>query len=71
MFTLEEILSELEKNTKFSRKQLYERVKKKHEELSGLISLEGAGHLVARDLGVNLLLPEKRSLKIKDIPSAS
>jgi len=67
MFTLEEILSELEKNTKFSRKQLYEKIKKKHEELSGLISLEGAGHLVARDLGVNLLLPEKRSLKIKDI----
>jgi replication factor A1 len=67
MLTLEEILSELEKNTKFSRKQLYERVKKKHEELSGLVSMEGAAHLVARDLGINLLLPAKRILKIKDI----
>lgn len=69
MLTLEEILSELEKNTKFSRKQLYERVKKKHEELSGLVSLEGAAHLVARDLGVSILIPEKRALKIKDIVS--
>lgn len=67
MLSLEEILSELEKKTKFSRKQLYEKVKKKHEELSGLISMEGAGHLVARDLGVNLIGPEKRVLRIKDI----
>jgi len=69
MLTLEEILSELEKNTKFSRKQLYERIKKKHEELSGLVSIEGAAHLVARDLGVSILIPEKRALKIKDIVS--
>jgi len=69
MLTLEEILSELEKNTKFSRKQLYERIKKKHEELSGLVSMEGAAHLVARDLGVSILIPEKRALKIKNIVS--
>jgi len=67
MLTLEEILSELEKNTKYSRKQLYDKIKQKHEELSGLVSLEGAGHLVARDLGVNLLMPEKRILKINNI----
>ena len=67
MFTLEEILSEIEKNTKFSRKQIYDKIKKKHEELSGLVSLEGAGHLVARELGVNLLITQKRNLKIKDI----
>ena len=67
MLTLEEILSEIEKNTKFSRKQIYDRIKKKHEELSGLVSLEGAGHLVARELGVNLLIKQKRNLKIKDV----
>jgi ssDNA-binding replication factor A large subunit len=69
MLTLEEILSELEKNTKYSRKQLYDKIKQKHEELSGLVSLEGAGHLVARDLGVNLLIPEKRVLKINNVNS--
>jgi ssDNA-binding replication factor A large subunit len=67
MLTLEEILSELEKNTKYSREQLYEKIKAKQEELSGLVSMEGAGHLVARDLGVNLLMPEKRVLKINNI----
>lgn len=67
MLTLDEILAELEKNTKFSRKQLEEKIKNKHEELSGLVSLEGAAHLVARELGINLLLPSKRQLKIKDL----
>lgn len=69
MLSLEEIISEVEKNTKFSRKQIYDRIKKKHEELSGLVSLEGAGHLVARDLGINLIFSGKRNLKIKDIIS--
>ena len=67
MISLEDILSEMEKNTKFSREQLYEKVKNKHEELSGLISMEGAAHLVARDLGVSILIPDKRELKIKDL----
>jgi len=67
MLSLEDILSEMEKNTKFSRKQLYEKVKKKQEELSGLVSMEGAAHLVARDLGVSILIPDKRQLKIKDL----
>jgi len=67
MLSLEDILSEMEKNTKFSRKQLYEKVKSKHEELSGLVSMEGAAHLVARDLGVSILIPDKRELKIKDL----
>ena len=67
MLSLEDILSEMEKNTKFTRKQLYEKVKNKHEELSGLVSMEGAAHLVARDLGVSILVPDKRELKIKDI----
>ena len=67
MLSLEDILSEMEKNTKFSRKQLYEKVKRKHEELSGLVSMEGAAHLVARDLGVSILIPDKRELKIQDL----
>jgi len=67
MFSLEDILSEIEKNTKFSRKQVYERVRSKHEELSGLVSMEGAAHLVARDLGVSILIPDKRELKIENL----
>jgi replication factor A1 len=67
MLSLEEILTELEDKTKFSREELQEKIKSKHEELSGLVSLEGAGHLVARDLGVNLLTVERKPLKIEQL----
>ncbi len=67
MPVFEHILSELEKKTDLSRKELEDRIRKKHEELSGLVSFEGAGHLVARDLGINLLSIKKRSFKIKDL----
>jgi len=67
MISLEEILSELEKKTDLSKEELEEKIKDKHIELSGLVSLQGAGHLVARDLGVNLLMIKKRALKIKDL----
>lgn len=67
MYSFEEILTEIEKNIKLPKEELIEKIKKKQEELSGLVSLEGAAHLVARDLGVNLLITNKRHFKIKDI----
>jgi len=67
MVELEKILDELEKKTKFSRKQLYEKVKKKQEELSGLVSQEGAAHLIAREFGLDLLKMKRSELKIKNI----
>ncbi len=67
MLTLEEILIELEDKTKFSRENLQEKIKEKHKELSGLVSLEGAGHLVARDLGVNLLTVDRKPLKVDQL----
>ena len=67
MLNLEEIIKELEKKTELSEEELRQKIKQKHEELSGLVSMEGAAHLVARDLGINLLTPEKRILKIKDL----
>jgi replication factor A1 len=67
MYSFEEILAEIEKGTKLPKEELTEKIKKKQEELSGLVSLEGAAHLVARDLGVNLLITSKRHFKIKDL----
>ncbi len=67
MISLEEILAELENKTKLSREQLQEKIDQKHQELSGLVSLEGAGHLVARDLGVNLLTVERKPAKIGNL----
>jgi len=67
MLSLNEILTELENKTKLPRKQLQEKIKQKHEELLGLVSLEGAGHLVARDLEVNLLTVERKPIKIEKL----
>jgi len=67
MLSLEEILTELEDKTNLSREQLQEKIKQKHQELLGLVSLEGAGHLVARDLEVNLLVIERKPVKIEKL----
>ena len=47
-------------------KTLEKRIKEKHAEFSGLVSMQGAAHLVARDLGVNILV-KKRKFKISDM----
>jgi replication factor A1 len=67
MLSLDEILAELEDKTKLSNEELQEKINQKHQELAGLVSLEGAGHLVARDLGVNLLTIERKPLKIVNL----
>jgi len=67
MLELEEILSELEQKSELTRDKLLEKIKNKQKELSGLVSSEGAAHLVARDLGVNIIKKNKRDLKLKDI----
>ncbi|MFH8080747.1 MAG: DUF2240 family protein [Candidatus Aenigmatarchaeota archaeon] len=67
MLSLEEILEELSKITGFDKNELLRRIEKKQEELSGLVSMEGAAHLVARDLGIDLLKREEKMLQLKDI----
>ncbi|MDI6798843.1 MAG: DUF2240 family protein [Candidatus Aenigmarchaeota archaeon] len=67
MSSVEDILNELEKKTKISREELKKRIVQKQEELSGLVSLEGAAYLVARELGINLLEEVRRKLEIKNI----
>jgi replication factor A1 len=67
MLSLDEILEKLEKSTGYTKQQLYDKILKKQMELSGLVSLEGAAHLVARDLNVNLLKEKKRRLEISNI----
>ena len=67
MLSLDEILQELEKKTKLTREELELRIKRKKEELSDLISLEGAAHLVARELGVELPISSRREVKIENL----
>ncbi len=67
MFDLDYILAEVEKKSSLNKEELLERIKTKQVELSGLVSIEGATHLVARELGIDLLKITNRPIKIKDI----
>lgn len=64
---MDEILGELERHTKLSRKELSEMVSKKQRELSGLVTAEGAAHLVAREFGIDLLNASMRRLELKNV----
>ncbi len=66
--SLEEIIQKMEEKTGYTKEQLYDKILKKQMELSGLVSLEGAAYLVARDLGLDLLEEvKKRKLDIANI----
>ena len=64
MATLDEILGKIESQTNLGKEELREKIKKKQNDLSGLVSLEGAAYLVGKEVGVNLLNSEKRKLEI-------
>jgi replication factor A1 len=66
---LEEILAEIESKSGISRGEIQQRIGRKQELMSGLISLEGAAHLVAKDLGVELPDQQRRRLEIKNLVS--
>lgn len=52
---------------KLSAEQLERKIKEKINELSGLISEEGAGHIIANELGVELVSLSSKRLKIKEV----
>lgn len=60
----EEMLAKIEQKAGLSQAQIQERIDAKLKQLSGLISKEGAAHIIANELGVKLL---ENSGKIKDI----
>ncbi len=67
MAPLDDILQKLESKTPLSRAELKEKIRKKQEGLSGLVSDEGAAYLIAKEMGVNLINNEKRKLDMKNI----
>jgi len=67
MATLDDILSKIEAHTKLSKDELKEKIKNKQNDLSDLVSLDGAAYLVAKELGVNLLNNERRKIELRNI----
>ena len=63
---IEKIIEKITEQTKLTDAQVQEKIDKKLEHLSGLISKEGAAHIVANELGVKLMQTEG-ILKIKDL----
>ncbi|MBI2647087.1 hypothetical protein HYW99_01300 [Candidatus Woesearchaeota archaeon] len=65
----EEIILKINENTKIPINELEERIDKKLKQLSGLISKEGAAHIIANELGVKIFEPLIGRLQIKNILS--
>ncbi len=67
MFEFDEIVGKISEHAKMSREGVLKLVEEKQDELSGLVSREGAAYMVGRELGLNLLKEGKRKLKIGNI----
>lgn len=64
----EDIKRKIKEEVKVSDAEIEERVKQKLDKLSGLISREGAAHIVANELGVKLFPdPQKKRYKIREV----
>ena len=61
----EEIVLKINESTKMPASEIEERVEKKLKQLSGLISKEGAAHIIANELGVKLFEASGGKLEIK------
>lgn len=64
---LEEIKAKIVASGKISPAELDERINLKINELSGLISEEGAAHIISNELGVELTDSSRELLKIKEL----
>ncbi len=61
------IVKKIVEKTGLSLEEIEDKVKKKMDQLAGLISKDGAAHIVANELGVKILEPPKGVIKIKEI----
>lgn len=64
---LEKVKEKLKKGANLSEEELASRVKQKMDQLSGLISEEGACHIIANELKVTLYDGTENKVKVKDI----
>src|SRR3989338_6157640 len=67
MLSLQEIIDKVCGQTGLDNATVQSKIEDKKIELSGLISSEGAAHLVARDLNVDILTRVAHKLEVKNI----
>ncbi|MBD3163650.1 DUF2240 family protein [Candidatus Woesearchaeota archaeon] len=61
----DKIISKIKEQTQISEEELNSKIKEKMDQLSGLISKEGAAHIIANELKIKLF--EEGRVKIKDL----
>ncbi len=67
MTSVEEIVKKIGEKSGKSADEIKKMISEKQDELSGLVSEEGAAYIVGRELGVSLLKETERRLKVKNI----
>src|SRR3989338_8578242 len=63
----EQIIEKIKKEANISESDIESRINQKMKQLSGLISKEGAAHIVANELGIKLFDAFSGKLQIKNI----
>ncbi|RMF56003.1 hypothetical protein D6745_00570 [Candidatus Woesearchaeota archaeon] len=63
----EDIIAKIEEEKGIGKEEIESKIKAKLNQLSGLISKEGAAHIIANELGVNIFPQTSGKLKIKNI----
>ncbi len=69
MVPFDELVAKITKESGKETKEVERLVLDKQEELSGLVSKEGAAYIVGRELGINLIKEGKQEFKIKNLVS--
>jgi len=64
---LQDIINKIKENTNLSEAEINNKINQKLDQLSGLISKEGAAHIVANELGVKIFEQTQGKLQIKNI----
>jgi ssDNA-binding replication factor A large subunit len=67
MFSLDEIIEKICEHSNMSQKKVVQLIEEKEDELSGLVSKEGAAYIVAREFGISLLRESKKQLKVNSL----
>lgn len=67
MGSLEDLLKEISEKSGKGEEEIRKLIEEKQDELSGLVSPEGAAYIVGRELGISLLKESPKNLKAKNI----
>lgn len=63
----EQIIEKIRTESGLSQEEIEKKIKTKVQQLSDLISKEGAAHIVANELGIKLFQAQKKRFKIKEL----